>query len=103
MAGNGGPRAGAGRPKGVPNKVGAQVREAILEAFKAAGGVRYLITLSEEHPQVFAVLLGKILPTEVQHSGEIELVHSDDDRNVLERFMPQYQSGKTPASQKTLQ
>lgn len=98
----GGYKEGGGRPKGSPNKIGSQVREAILEAFKQAGGASYLHRLSQEHPQVFAVLLGKILPTEIEHSGEVALSHADDDVKVLLRFM-EAQSAQAKTTPETLQ
>ena len=59
--------AGAGRPKGSPNKTTTQLREAILGALEAAGGkegsVGYLCRLAIENSSAFASLLGKVLPT----------------------------------------
>jgi len=54
-----------GRPKGAKDKLGRDMKEAIEEAFERAGGVNYLVKLSESHPTVFAALLGKILPRQV--------------------------------------
>lgn len=60
---------GPGRPKGSLNKITADLRAAIIGAFKDAGGRKYLARLAETHPQVFSMLLGKILPTEVVGEG----------------------------------
>ena len=46
----GGKRPGSRRKKGVPNKVTADVREAILKAFDLAGGVEYLCAVAREDP-----------------------------------------------------
>lgn len=62
----GGKREGAGRPKGVPNKLTTQVKEAILEAFDKAGGVDYLARQADENPTAFMTLLGKIVPNEMK-------------------------------------
>src|SRR5262245_65105909 len=59
---HGGRRSGAGRKKGVPNKLTADVKAAIMEAFCEAGGAEYLRKISKTHPQVFCTLIGKILP-----------------------------------------
>jgi hypothetical protein len=53
-----------GRRAGTPNKIGAEVRAAILDAFLQAGGSSYLVRVANENPAVFCALLGKILPTE---------------------------------------
>jgi len=56
----GGRRSGAGRKKGVPNKLTADVKAAIMQAFCEAGGAEYLRKISKSHPQMFCALLGKI-------------------------------------------
>ena len=62
----GGPRAGAGRPKGVPNKTTASIKAAIEAAFQGVGGHEYLMQQAKENPQAFMTLLGKIIPAQVQ-------------------------------------
>ena len=54
--------AGPGRPKGAKNKLSMSVKQAIEEAFEKAGGVKYLIKVAEEHPQVFCTLLSRLIP-----------------------------------------
>ena len=49
----GGKRPGSRRKKGVPSKVTAEVREAILKAFDLAGGVEYLCAVAREDPKAF--------------------------------------------------
>lgn len=82
-------RAGAGRPKGSPNKTTALLKDAILKAAEQAGGkegmVGYLKTQAEENPQSFLPLLGKVLPMQLTGDGDgplrIEVVRfSDGDR-----------------------
>ena len=59
--------AGKGRPKGVPNKITADLKRAILEAAEAAGGkggtVGYLTAQANANPAAFLTLIGKVLPT----------------------------------------
>jgi hypothetical protein len=64
-----------GRRKGTPNKTTAQLKEAILDAAKAAGGggddgiTVYLTKLAGENSTAFASLLGKVLPMTVSGEG----------------------------------
>jgi hypothetical protein len=62
---NGGRRPGAGRKKGVPNRLTANVKACIMAAFADAGGKDYLVKLAKTDPRTFCMLLGKILPTQV--------------------------------------
>ena len=65
---------GPGRPKGLPNKTTALLKDAILMAAETAGGgepdglVNYLVAQAKQNPGPFMTLLGKVLPTQV--SGE---------------------------------
>lgn len=70
MAGKGGKRQGAGRKKGVPNKITKTVREAIINAFFAGGGEAYLRRLMTSDPKAFCTLLGKTMPTVVAGDAE---------------------------------
>lgn len=79
-------QAGKGRPKGVPNKMTAQVKEMILAALDKAGGVDYLARQAEENPGPFMSLVGKVLPMQVTDGdgGPIQVVikrFSDDGRD----------------------
>jgi hypothetical protein len=58
----GGPRAGAGRPKGSPNRVTANLKAMILNSLDKVGGEAYLEKLAIENSSAYAGLLGKILP-----------------------------------------
>lgn len=59
---------GPGRPKGIPNKTTALLKDAILQAAELAGGsdglVGYLRAQATENPGPFLSLLGKVLPTQ---------------------------------------
>ena len=71
MAGKGGKREGAGRPKGSLNKTTALLKDAILMAAQRAGGggdegiTDYLVSQADENPVAFMSLLGKVLPMQV--------------------------------------
>lgn len=69
-----GKKGGPGRPKGAPNKATAELKEAILEAFRLAGGEEYLKRQAEANPTAFMTLLGKVLPMTVQGDANKPLV-----------------------------
>lgn len=86
--------AGPGRPKGMPNKTTALLKDAILKAAEAAGGegeeggmVGYLTQQARMNPGPFMALLGKVLPMQIAGDPEnplqtitrIELVAPTDD------------------------
>lgn len=66
--------AGKGRPKGAVNKTTALLKDAIIQAAEKAGGkgglVGYLETQASENPGPFLSLLGKVLPMQIQGTGE---------------------------------
>jgi hypothetical protein len=65
----GAPRAG-GRKPGTPNKVTADVKDAIKAAFEEAGGTAYLLSIAKEDPRTFCALLGKLVPTATTVGGD---------------------------------
>jgi hypothetical protein len=65
----GGYRAGAGRKKGVPNKVTGELKDMILGALSEAGGQQYLLERAKDNPVAFMTLVGKVLPYQVTGEG----------------------------------
>lgn len=63
--GRGGPRPGAGRPKGSLDKGNALIRELIVEALDNLGGASYLEETARSHPSAFLALLGKVMPVQL--------------------------------------
>lgn len=63
------PAAGKGRPKGATNKMTRTIKAAIEEAFGKVGGADYLAKMAVQQPAAFMTLLGKVLPTQLEHSG----------------------------------
>jgi hypothetical protein len=61
----GGKRPGAGRKLGTPNKLTADVKDAIKAAFGEVGGTAYLVEIAKADPRTFCSLLGKLVPTTV--------------------------------------
>jgi hypothetical protein len=80
---------GPGRPKGVPNKTTALLKDAVLKAAETAGGgepdglVNYLVEQAQRNPAPFLTLLGKVLPTQV--SGEDDKDIRISIRQIIER------------------
>lgn len=69
--------AGPGRPKGVPNKTTALLKDAIISAAELQGQdgngkdglVGYCQFLAKEEPRAFASLMGRVLPMQVEGTG----------------------------------
>ena len=62
---HGGRRPGAGRKKGVPNKVTADIKAMVLGALDRAGGEEYMLEQAKNNPNAFLTLVGKVLPTQI--------------------------------------
>jgi hypothetical protein len=71
------PRAGIGRPKGIPNKATRALKEAILQAADDVGMdgkgrdglIGYLRRVATEDARSFVSLLGRVLPLQVTGEG----------------------------------
>ena len=59
--------AGKGRPKGIPNKSTAAIKEMLLASLDQAGGQQYFLRQAEENPNAYMALIGKIIPAEVKN------------------------------------
>jgi hypothetical protein len=85
---------GPGRKKGVPNKVNALLRDAILEAATNAGGkeglVGYLEKQAMENPSSFLPLLGKVLPMQVAATVETHMSKEQRDAAVAAALRADY-------------
>ncbi len=60
-----------GRQKGTLNKNSALLKDMILQALDGAGGVGYLQRQAEENSSAFLTLVGKVLPTQMEHKGDL--------------------------------
>ena len=68
------PAAGRGRPRGAKNKLSANLKDMIIAALDAAGGVEYLARQAERNPTAFMNLLGKILPMQTGEESDNRIV-----------------------------
>jgi hypothetical protein len=67
------PNRGPGRPKGSGNKITRTIKEAIALAFDEVGGKEYLVKVAGEDPRTFLGLVARVIPTEIEHSGAIDM------------------------------
>jgi hypothetical protein len=74
MVGKPGHAKAGGRQKGTPNKVTTSLREAIMHAFDTVGGEAYLVRVAKNHPQVFCMLLARILPLQVSSRDGVPIL-----------------------------
>jgi hypothetical protein len=63
-----------GRPKGVPNKNTAALKDMILNALAKAGGEDYLKQQAAENPGPFLTLVGKVLPLQLTGDASAPIV-----------------------------
>ena len=65
-----------GRKRGTPNKITRSLKETILGALEAEGGIDYLRAVARENPTVFCALLAKVLPLSVvdEKPAEVPMV-----------------------------
>lgn len=72
-----------GRKKGTPNKVTADVKAMVLEAFAAVGGAKYLAERAIDQPVAFMSLLGRVLPLTVAGDPENPLRIQKVEREIV--------------------
>src|SRR3954470_16510242 len=73
-----------GRTKGTPNKFQANLKDMILGALDKVGGQEYLARVAVENPAPFLALLGRLLPTQQEHSGSVSMDTPTIDRPPAE-------------------
>lgn len=65
------PRAGMGRPAGIPNKTTRALKQALEESFEQLGGTRWLVELAKSEPKAYASLLAKLLPSQLSMDATV--------------------------------
>lgn len=70
-------KAGPGRPKGVPNKITKEVRDALREALESAhpdGAKGYFLEIAKTNPKVFMGAVQKLIPNVIEGELKAEAV-----------------------------
>lgn len=65
-----GRKTGGGVRTGSPNKITGDLKEMILGALDAAGGLAYLQKQADANPAAFMTLIGKVLPLQVTGAND---------------------------------
>ena len=73
-----------GSRKGIPNKIGADVRAMVLAALDRAGGADYLHEQAHANPRAFLALIGRIIPTQITGQDDAPLMpeHASDPQSL---------------------
>lgn len=61
-----------GRKAGTPNRVTGSVKDMIEGALKDLGGQEWLVQAARESPHAFMALIGKLIPKDLNVSGEVK-------------------------------
>lgn len=89
--------AGIGRKKGVPNRVTVELKAMIEGALNDAGGRKYLTQQARLNPAAFMSLVGKLIPRDMNVSGEIRHTLEDLITNAVRK--PESKSEDAPVLQ----
>ena len=60
-----------GRTKGVKNKIGQDVKNSLLFVYETIGGDKSFSDWAKEEKTEFYKMYSKLLPTELEHTGDI--------------------------------
>jgi hypothetical protein len=101
MAAHKGHKKAGGRAPGVVNKVTADLRHAIMHAFDTVGGEAYLVHVARARPDLFCMLLARILPLQVtgKNGGPIETADASARERIegrIARIRDRMEEDKNP-------
>ncbi len=73
------PNPGAGRPKGVPNKLTQEVKAVIIEVASGLGGAQGMlewVNKDDKNESAFwTSIYPRLAPLDMKHSGDMEVIH----------------------------
>jgi hypothetical protein len=69
-----------GSRKGIPNKTSKELKDMILGALDDVGGQKYLAQQAKENPGPFMTLVGRVLPKNIDVTGEIGIKKLTDEQ-----------------------
>jgi len=75
-----------GRPKGIPNKTTMAAKEAFRFAFDTMGGAENLAKWGKKNQTEFYKLYGRMIPVDMNHSGNINVSVPEVSRLIAEVF-----------------
>jgi hypothetical protein len=90
---------GPGRPAGTPNKIGAQVKENLIDVFELLGGKIAMTEWARENRTEFYKLYARLMPTQVMATVEFRDASEYSDAELV-RFIASA-SGAGAAGQET--
>ena len=73
-----------GRQKGTANKTTRDMKSMIEGALKAMGGQKYLEKIADTHPQTFAMLCAKLVPTTLAGDADNPLIPSKIQQVIVD-------------------
>jgi hypothetical protein len=79
MSNRGGKRNGAGRKPGIQNRITSAVKDAVLDTFKALGGVKHMTSWAQENPSDFYRIAAKLIPQQIN----ADVTHFNDEASEL--------------------
>lgn len=90
---------GPGRTKGVPNRITLELKDMIMMALSKSGGVDYLVQLASAEPSSFAMLIGKLIPKDVNakvtHSISNVLEEAEERGRVMRKVTEVDEDGRS--------
>jgi len=91
--------AGKGRPPGSLNKITRDIKEMVVGALMAEGGVKYLRQQARENPTAFIALCGRVMPLQltgsetepisiflIPYDGAVDHSHAESRQTIPSSF-----------------
>ncbi len=73
-----------GRPPGVPNKIGAQVKENVVTVFSQIGGIKTMVAWARRNKTEFYRMYSRLIPTQVIATVDLRDATEFSDAELVE-------------------